>query len=62
MPEEAPQPVHYDRLDGLVHVAIGEASMCWRPMPQGVFNDLMAARLAEQLLHDIRALYGIVQP
>ena len=38
------------RLEELVHLSIGRASMCWSEIPKGVFNDTYAKQIAQDLL------------
>jgi hypothetical protein len=59
MNEEPPrfaEPNASDDLPRLVFEAVGAASMCWEPRPDGVFNTTEATQVAEQLIADIRAL------
>ena len=49
--------LRYDRLSELVHIAVGEASMCWHELPHGVFDDERARDVADKLIQDIRNFY-----
>jgi hypothetical protein len=37
----------------LIGYAIGEASMCWDPIPFGVFRDQVAATIVDDLVKDL---------
>jgi hypothetical protein len=39
-----------DKLQELVFLAIGKASMCWSETPTGVFNDVEASKIARGLM------------
>ena len=38
-----------------VFTALGEASMCWDPIPTGVFDSTNAGKIGNKLLADLRA-------
>jgi hypothetical protein len=44
----------HGRLEELVYLTLGRASMCWSEIPKGVYDDECAHRLGEELL---RAIY-----
>lgn len=48
-------PVEYE-LQGLVYVALGEASMQWDPIPKGVFDSKGADKIGKKLIQDIMNL------
>ena len=37
----------------LIGYAIGEASMCWDPIPSGVFRDQVATSIVDNLVKDL---------
>lgn len=39
-----------NRLEELVYLVVGRASMCWSEIPRGVFNDTEAKKIAEELI------------
>jgi hypothetical protein len=39
-----------------IHEAIGEASMCWKPRPTGVFDSRRAAEIADKLVDAVKEL------
>ena len=41
------------RLQELIMLVIGRASMCWSEMPRGVYDDTKAAKIGEKLVNDI---------
>jgi hypothetical protein len=45
---------YMDKLEELVYVSIGHASMCWSERPKGVFDGAEARKVAEELLKGIR--------
>lgn len=45
-----------EKLEELVHTALGEVSMCWSEQPKGVFQDEKAKRIGEELIKAIKAL------
>ncbi len=46
-----------DKLKELVFTAIGEASMCWNPLPlYEVLNSEQASKVGEKLIKDIQEL------
>lgn len=48
-----------NRLDVLIGVAIGQASMCWQyPNHAGIFQSNAAAMVGAELARDVEALYS----
>lgn len=45
-----------DKERELVMQAIGEASMCWNPIPKGVFDSTNAKRVGEELLAKLESM------
>jgi hypothetical protein len=43
-----------ERLEELVHLSIGRASMCWSETPTGVFNRVYAQKIAAELIQAIK--------
>lgn len=43
-----------DKIEELIHLSIGRASMCWSEIPSGIFNDEVAAKIAQELITAIR--------
>jgi len=42
-------------LEEVVYQAIGHASMCWTPRPEGVFDSEEASRVGAELVTTLRA-------
>ena len=42
-------------VDQIIGEAIGAASMCWDPIPAGVFDSARASRIVEEVLAVLRA-------
>ena len=51
MSDEKDEPT----LEELVYVAIGHASMCWIPRPEGVFDSTEASKVGAELVKALRA-------
>jgi len=45
-----------DNLKSLIQQAIGEASMCWNPIPAGVFDSKAAGKVADKLLKEVNSV------
>jgi len=45
-------------LSKIIEVAIGEASMCWNPIPKGVFDSDKASEITKRAKQDITELDG----
>ena len=46
---------HPMTLEEVVYQAIGHASMCWTPRPEGVFDSEEASRVGAELVTTLRA-------
>jgi hypothetical protein len=42
-------------LEEIVYQAIGHASMCWNPRPEGIFDSTEASKIGAELLITIKA-------
>jgi hypothetical protein len=52
IPEDSDHPV---TLEEIVFQALGHASMCWNPRPEGLFDSEEASRTGNELLRTLRA-------
>lgn len=43
-----------DQIREIVFVSLGEASMCWDPIPTGVFDSRAAEEIGERLMEKIK--------
>lgn len=41
-------------LDELIFIKLGEASMCWEPIPTGVFDSSNAKRIGDELVQKLK--------
>jgi hypothetical protein len=61
--EEYAHSVNKDKkevnIEEAVYQALGEASMCWSELPQGVFDSTKAKDIGEHLLQGIRKYTGL---
>ena len=44
-----------DDIKTQIYLAIGEASMCWNPIPSGVFDSTRASEISDRLYGTIRS-------
>jgi len=51
-----------DAIKEKVFTAIGEASMCWDPIPTGVFDSTAAQKVAERLVADLASAVPVEEP
>lgn len=66
-PQETPQgaqdgpeaPGEGDPLQKVLGEALGAASMCWEPVPEGVFQPEQASAILDDLLEAVRPLVSI---
>ena len=47
------------KLSGKVHEALGAASVCWDPTPNGVFNSERVLEIGADLMREIQDLLGL---
>jgi hypothetical protein len=47
-----------NKLYELVFTALGQASMCWSKTPSGIFNDVKATQIGNELIKNISAEFG----
>ena len=47
-----------EKLKEMILQSIGEASLCWEPKPEGVFDSSKASEIGERLWLDIRNFYA----
>lgn len=47
-----------EKLETLIFVALGEASMCWSETPKGIFNSDKAKLVGEKLVEDIENIFS----
>jgi hypothetical protein len=52
LPQDSDHPM---TLEEVVFQALGHASMCWTPRPEGVFDDEEASKVGNELLRTLRA-------
>lgn len=50
-------PVDQSALSTVIGEAMGEVSMCWDPIPSGVFQSQHAAEIVRATIAAVRALY-----
>ena len=50
-----------DEIREKVFTAIGEASMCWEPIPTGVFDSTAAQKVGERLVADLASAVPVVK-
>ena len=48
-----------DEIREKVFTAIGEASMCWEPIPTGVFDSTAAQKVGERLVADLASAVAV---
>ena len=46
----------------IIGEAVGGASMCWSPIPQGVFDSEKACKITDQFLKEIEEFYTSLVP
>lgn len=47
------------KLQELVFMSLGAASMCWTETPAGIFKSTEAKMIGEQLIKDIEKLFSV---
>lgn len=52
LPQDSDHPM---TLEEVVFQALGHASMCWEPRPEGVFDSQEASKVGNELLRTLRA-------